>query len=261
MTEPQLHHLHCKDSTGTHRMGYWQWGQSDAQAVVLCVHGLTRQGRDFDVLARALLQAAQAQGRSLRLICPDVVGRGSSDWLADPALYQPLTYLADMQALLVHLHAQAPIATLDWVGTSMGGIIGMLAASQPQALVQPIRRLLLNDVDGAHLDYEIILNILAEPRGGSPQNDNEPKVAIVMCISETYVPRARRGRGLGAQLASAAFAIAAVRGWLVWPKCSYISDSFLGVDPEPTSADGKPLASLVVTPNQKGNPHLVLAAH
>ena len=55
--------------------------------------------------------------------------------------------------------------------------------------------------------------------------------------------------------------IAAVRGWLVWPKCSYISDSFLGVDPEPTSADGKPLASLVVTPNQKGNPHLVLAAH
>ena len=121
--------------------------------------------------------------------------------------------------------------------------------------------LLLNDVDGAHLDYEIIINILAEPRGGSPQNDNEPKVAIVMCISETYVPRARRGRGIGAQLASAAFAIAAVRGWLVWPKCSYISDSFLGVDPEPTSADGKPLASLVVTPNQKGNPHLVLAAH
>ena len=121
--------------------------------------------------------------------------------------------------------------------------------------------LLLDEVDGAHLDYEIILNILAEPHGGLPQSDNEPKVAIVMCISETYVPRARRGRGIGAQLASAAFAIAAVRGWLVWPKCSYISDSFLGVDPEPTSADGKPLASLVVTPNQKGNPHLVLAAH
>jgi|MesohylFT_1024984.scaffolds.fasta_scaffold50705_1 GNAT superfamily N-acetyltransferase len=120
--------------------------------------------------------------------------------------------------------------------------------------------LLLDEVDGAHLDYEIILNILAEPHGGLPQRDNEPKVAIVMCIFETYVPRAHRGRGIGAQLARAAFAIAAVRGWLVWPKCSYISESFLGVDPEPTSADGKPLAALVVTPNQSGSPHMVLDA-
>ena len=134
-------------------MGYWQWGPSDAQSVVLCVHGLTRQGRDFDVLAQALLQAALAQGRSLRLICPDVVGRGRSDWLADPALYQPLTYLADMQALLAHLHAQAPIATLDWLGTSMGGIIGMLAAAQPQALAQPIRRRLLNDVGPQRISW------------------------------------------------------------------------------------------------------------
>ena len=67
MTEPQLHHLHCKDSTGTHRMGYWQWGPSDAQAVVLCVHGLTRQGRDFDVLARALLQARAGHQQLERL--------------------------------------------------------------------------------------------------------------------------------------------------------------------------------------------------
>ncbi len=178
MTEPQLHHLHCKDSTGTHRMGYWQWGQSDAQAVVLCVHGLTRQGRDFDVLARALLQAAQVQGRSLRLVCPDVVGRGSSDWLTDPALYQPLTYLADMQTLLADLHAQAPIATLDWVGTSMGGIIGMLAAAQPQALVQPVRRLLLNDV-GPQLSWAGLARIKSYVGQGGPFDSLQAGIAAL----------------------------------------------------------------------------------
>jgi len=167
MTEPQLHHLHCMDPTGGHRMGYWQWGASDAQAVVLCVHGLTRQGRDFDVLARALLQAAQERGHSLRLICPDVAGRGQSDWLADPALYQPLSYLADMQALLAHLHAQAPMATLDWVGTSMGGIIGMLAAAQPQTLARPIRRLLLNDV-GPQLSWAGLARIKSYVGQGGP---------------------------------------------------------------------------------------------
>ncbi|MCE2878775.1 MAG: alpha/beta hydrolase [Comamonadaceae bacterium] len=146
MTEPQLHQLECPDAAGGHRMAYWQWGQSDSAAVVLCVHGLTRQGRDFDVLARALIDRASAHGQSLRVICPDVVGRGASAWLGDPAQYHPTTYAADMQALLAHLHVQAPVIQLDWVGTSMGGIIGMIAAAQPQSLPQPIRRLVLNDV-------------------------------------------------------------------------------------------------------------------
>lgn len=167
MTEPQLHHLDCLDATGTHRMAYWQWGQTDGAAVALCVHGLTRQGRDFDVLARALLERAGAQGQSLRVICPDVVGRGASAWLGDATLYQPLTYVADMQALMAHLHAQAPIAQLDWVGTSMGGIIGMIAAAQPQGLPVPIRRLLLNDV-GPQLDWTGLARIKGYAGRGGP---------------------------------------------------------------------------------------------
>ncbi len=146
MTEPQLHHILCSDAPAPRRMAYWQWGDSTADHVVLCVHGLTRQGRDFEVLARDLLAQAAGQGRSLRVISVDVAGRGASDWLPEAAHYQPLTYVADLQALMKQAQAQAPVRRFDWVGTSMGGIVGMLAAAQPQAWPQPIHRLVLNDV-------------------------------------------------------------------------------------------------------------------
>jgi pimeloyl-ACP methyl ester carboxylesterase len=124
-------------------MAYWEWngtGDPDCPHVVLCVHGLSRQGRDFDTLARALV--AQSK-RPLRVICPDVVGRGHSDWLKDPMGYQIPNYAADMLALL----AQLEPTTLDWVGTSMGGLIGMVVAGQPGLpLSAPVRCLLLNDV-------------------------------------------------------------------------------------------------------------------
>jgi pimeloyl-ACP methyl ester carboxylesterase len=134
MKQPSLNYVSCPDAAGGHRMAYWQWGQPESSHVVLCVHGLTRQGRDFDVLAQALceraaLSAGLADG--IRIVCPDVAGRGESDWLEDPAGYQVLAYAADMLTLLAHLHAQAPIATLDWVGTSMGGLIGMVVCGQP----------------------------------------------------------------------------------------------------------------------------------
>lgn len=125
-------------------MAYWQWGDTSAPHVVVCVHGLTRQGRDFDVLANALVERARAP---IRVVSADVAGRGRSDWLADPSGYQIPTYAADMFALLMQLHAQAPIATLDWVGTSMGGLIGMAVAGQGKGLLPaPIRKLVLNDV-------------------------------------------------------------------------------------------------------------------
>jgi pimeloyl-ACP methyl ester carboxylesterase len=124
-------------------MAYWEWnatGNPGHPHVIVCVHGLSRQGRDFDVLAREL-------SRHARVVCPDVVGRGQSDWLADPMGYQIPQYGADMVALLAQLHQQAPIATLDWVGTSMGGLIGMGIAGQPDLpLPAPVRRLVLNDV-------------------------------------------------------------------------------------------------------------------
>ncbi len=116
---------------GFHRVAYTEWGVAGS-APLICVHGLTRNGRDFDRLAAAL--QAQAQ-----VFCPDIPGRGQSDWLPDPAFYAYPQYMSDMTALIARTGASA----LDWVGTSMGGILGMLMAAQPNT---PIRRLVINDV-------------------------------------------------------------------------------------------------------------------
>jgi pimeloyl-ACP methyl ester carboxylesterase len=118
--------------------------------VVVCVHGLTRQGRDFDLLALALVARST---EPLQVICPDVAGRGRSEWLANPALYQIPQYAADMLAMLGQVQTEMgsdPMLSLDWVGTSMGGLIGMVLAGQPGLpLPAPIRRLVLNDVGPA----------------------------------------------------------------------------------------------------------------
>jgi pimeloyl-ACP methyl ester carboxylesterase len=132
MTEPRLHHVPCLDTRGLHRMAYWEWGDPANPRVLVCVHGLTRQGRDFDTLA-------QDMAADCRVICPDVVGRGQSDWLADPAGYAIPAYVADMVTLVARLDVEQ----VDWVGTSMGGLIGLALASLPQT---PVRRLVLNDV-------------------------------------------------------------------------------------------------------------------
>jgi len=140
MTEPTLNYVLCPDASGAHRMAYWQWGNPQAGHVLVCVHGLTRQGRDFDVLAQALCARA---GNTLRVVCPDVVGRGKSDWLKDPNGYQVPAYAADMLALL----AQLKPVTLDWLGTSMGGLIGIALCGQADLpLPVPVRCLVLNDV-------------------------------------------------------------------------------------------------------------------
>jgi pimeloyl-ACP methyl ester carboxylesterase len=137
-------------------MAYWQWGWADAARVVVCVHGLSRQGRDFDVLAQALLARSPDP---LRVVCPDVVGRGRSDWLPEPEGYQIPTYAADMLALLAQLHSQGPIEDLSWFGTSMGGLIGMAVAGTPELpLPSPIRRLVLNDV-GPVIQWEALERI------------------------------------------------------------------------------------------------------
>lgn len=144
MTEPTLHDVACNDAQGGHRMAYWQWGDAHSAHVVVCVHGLTRQGRDFDVLAQAIVARA---GGDVRVVCPDVVGRGRSDWLRDPAFYQVPVYAADMVTLIAQLHGEQPIDTLDYVGTSMGGLIGfVLAGHKELPLPRPIRRFVANDV-------------------------------------------------------------------------------------------------------------------
>lgn len=128
-------------------MAWWSWGDAGAPHVVVCVHGLTRQGRDFDRLAAALVERS---GGQIHVVCPDIAGRGHSDWLPHPGLYQIPQYAADMLVLLTELHQRAPIRTLDWVGTSMGGLIGMALAGQSGLpLPAPVRRLILNDVGPA----------------------------------------------------------------------------------------------------------------
>lgn len=159
MVEPTLNYVACPGAavhgTPTHRMAYWEWNQTGDPAhphVIVCVHGLTRQGRDFDVLARDL-------SRSARVICPDVAGRGRSDWLAQPKTYGVPQYTVDMLALLQQVHATAPIGVLDWLGTSMGGLIGMAVAGNPELpLPVPVRKLLLNDV-GPVLEWSALQRI------------------------------------------------------------------------------------------------------
>lgn len=159
MQHVQLHHVTCvnaSDAKDRHRMAYWQWGDPAGGHVVVCLHGLSRQGRDFDLLAQAI---CGRRGSGIRVVCPDVVGRGQSDWLQDPTRYQPATYVADMLSLLEQLQGQAQIQCLDWVGTSMGGMIGMILCGQPGlALSPPVRRLVLNDV-GPVIEFASIQRI------------------------------------------------------------------------------------------------------
>ncbi len=117
---------------GFHRIVYHQWGDEHAQRTLLCVHGLTRNGRDFDQLAQSLAD-------QYRVVCPDMPGRGLSEWLTDPQDYSFPTYLTALCALIARLE----VTEIDWLGTSMGGLLGMMVASQAN---HPIRKLVINDV-------------------------------------------------------------------------------------------------------------------
>jgi pimeloyl-ACP methyl ester carboxylesterase len=128
--EPRHRTVRYLLADGFHDMAYTAWGEPGKPAVV-CVHGLTRQGRDFDRLARVL-------AGDFYVLCPDLPGRGRSDWLAGRAFYTPLTYVAALGALLATL----PPAVF-WVGTSLGGICGMILAAQPKT---PLTKLVLNDI-------------------------------------------------------------------------------------------------------------------
>jgi pimeloyl-ACP methyl ester carboxylesterase len=183
-TEPQLQYLPVAGPAarggGQRRLAYWDWAAApgaDARHVVVCVHGLSRQGRDFDALAHALCERS-------RVIAVDVAGRGHSDWLADPMAYQVATYAADLAALLMAVRSADPAVHIDWVGTSMGGLIGMAIASQPQ--LAP-RRLVLNDV-GPVIQFEALQRI-GSYLGLNPSFENEQAAADYMAgISTGFGP-------------------------------------------------------------------------
>lgn len=128
-----------------HRIAFTDWGSPDCARPVLCVHGLTRNGRDFDHLAAALA----AGGR--RVVCPDLPGRGRSEWLKDSSDYVLPQYCSDMTTLIGALGS----VEIDWVGTSLGGLIGMVLAALPGS---PIRRLVINDI-GPYLPWAGLLRL------------------------------------------------------------------------------------------------------
>lgn len=129
MTEKSVLSL---SSHGFHRLAYTEWGEPGNGRVVVCVHGLTRTGRDFDTVAEAIEDR-------FRVACPDLPGRGRSHWLTAATDYTPALYLADLTALIARLGTDE----VDFIGTSLGGMLGMMLAAQPNT---PIRRLVLNDV-------------------------------------------------------------------------------------------------------------------
>lgn len=159
-----------RSSKGSHRVAYTEWGERDNPRVLICVHGLTRNGRDFDVLAAAM-------AADYRVVCPDVVGRGASDWLADKNDYGYPQYLNDMSALITHLDAD----NVHWVGTSMGGLIGMLLAAEP---LSPVTRMVMNDV-GPFLPAAA-LGRIASYVGGDPHFSSTKELDAY--LREIYAP-------------------------------------------------------------------------
>ncbi|WP_237173143.1 alpha/beta fold hydrolase [Paracandidimonas lactea] len=195
--QPRLDYVVCASPAGLHRMAYWEWGDPGNDRVLLCVHGLTRTGRDFDYLARRM-------AAHYRVVCPDIVGRGRSDWLVNPAYYVVPQYVADVLALIARLR---PVQ-LDWVGTSMGGLIGMAMAGgmalacalRPERpgeglsgdLMLPVGRYVLNDI-GPTLDLAGLARIAAYV--GQPRvfGSFDEAVDYVRSVSEGFGLHDRAG--------------------------------------------------------------------
>jgi pimeloyl-ACP methyl ester carboxylesterase len=148
MSEPRLKSVQCSSPAGLHRMAYKEWGDPANPHVLVCVHGVTRVADDFDDLARALCD-------HYRVVCPDVAGRGRSERLRDPELYTVPQYVADMVTLVARVTANNQDESIDWFGTSMGGLIGMVLASFEDS---PVRKLVLNDI-GPVLDPAALARI------------------------------------------------------------------------------------------------------
>ncbi|MFZ4541951.1 MAG: alpha/beta fold hydrolase [Rickettsiales bacterium] len=144
-----IHHMipvpNTAGASGKHNLAVYDWGDPNAQRVAVCVHGLTRNARDFDVLAQALASTGR------RVLCISMAGRGESEWLADPMGYNYASYVADSLAVMDNFH----VREVDWIGTSMGGIIGMMIAAQ---FPRRIRKLVMNDI-GALLSKEALVRI------------------------------------------------------------------------------------------------------
>jgi pimeloyl-ACP methyl ester carboxylesterase len=171
--EPRRRSVGCLSPKGLHRVAYVEWGDPRNREVLVCVHGLLRSSRDFDELARALRAR-------FRVVCPDIVGRGDSEPLRDPMLYAIPQYVADMVTLIARLDVE----TVSWVGTSMGGLIGMALAAQPG---NPVKRLVLNDV-GAVLAKASLQRIAAYAGNAPAFPSIEKAEEYVRAVSAPFGP-------------------------------------------------------------------------
>ena len=147
---PRSHYRVCEGR----EIHFTEWGSSHAETVIAW-HGLARTGRDMDPIAAHLAQR-------WRVICPDTVGRGLSQWSPDPAAEYTLAFY---ERLALSLVDQLGITHMHWLGTSMGGAIGLRAAAG--GLRGRIKRLVLNDM-GPTLPQPAIDRILAY--AGHPQS-------------------------------------------------------------------------------------------
>jgi len=165
--------VQCASASGLHRMAYLEWGSRDNPRVLVCVHGVTRCARDFDYLARALAS-------DYRVICPDVAGRGDSEWLSNPMEYHFPVYAADMVTLIARLDVE----TVDWLGTSLGGLVGMALAALPGS---PVTKLVLNDV-GPVVTAASLARIGSYLGKWPPLPTMEAAVAYVRSVSAPFGP-------------------------------------------------------------------------
>ena len=170
---PVRRQVQCASSAGLHRVSYYEWGEPRNAQVLVCVHGLTRCARDFDNLARAMSDR-------YRVVCPDVVGRGESGRLADPMLYGIPQYVADMVTLIARLDVER----VHWVGTSMGGLIGMALAAQKET---PVAKLVVNDA--GPVVAKAALQRIGTYLGSSPSLPSfEDAVKFVRTVSAPFGP-------------------------------------------------------------------------
>src|SRR5690606_6227610 len=186
MIEPRLKYVSCASPSGIHRMAYWEWGEATSRNTLICVHGLTRCGRDFDELAQSLVP-------EYRVVAPDIVGRGRSDWLNDPSGYAVPQYVSDILTLIARLD----VDEVDWLGTSMGGLIGLglvgaLAASaagriRREGLGLPVdsalklRKIVLNDI-GPGLERQGLARIASYVGTDVTFNTFDEAVAYVQSV-------------------------------------------------------------------------------
>ena len=184
-TAPRTLSLKSLSPHGFHRVVYYEWGAADNPRVVICVHGVGRNGRDFDVLGEALASTH-------RVLAPDMPGRGQSDWLLDPNDYVFPTYLTALTALI----AASGAPQVAWVGTSMGGLLGMVMAAQPNT---PLTRLVVNDV-GPVVEPAALARI-ADYFGKDPTFATFPEIeAYIRTISAPFGPLTDEQWALGAGL-------------------------------------------------------------